>query len=67
MAGGAAGGGNLTVAPVYHIDARGADDGVEERILGVLKGHQEQTVELARQASAKDRAVSAGRQRIGGN
>jgi hypothetical protein len=48
------------------INAPGADAGTVQQIQDMLKDHQEETVQLAREASAADRAAAAQRQNIGG-
>jgi len=42
------GGGMLTVAPVYNIDARGATQDLIKQLPAILSEHAKQTVQLAR-------------------
>jgi hypothetical protein len=62
---GAGSGGGMTIAPVYHINAPGADAGTVDRIQAVLDDHTAATVQLARQAAVNDIVSMSNRQRIG--
>ena len=48
------GGGNVTVAPTYNIDARGATTDLIKQLPGILTEHARQTVQLARAAIQDD-------------
>ena len=48
------GGGMLTVAPVYNIDARGATQDLIKQLPAILAVHAEKTVQMARQAFNDD-------------
>lgn len=58
--------GGTIIAPTYNIHAPGADAGTVQQIQDMLDNHTQNTVTLARQASAQDAASLAQRQRIGG-
>lgn len=57
------GGGNVTN---YNIHAPGADAGTVDTIRNILDAHQQQTVDMAREAVAQDQYMNLTRQRIGG-
>ena len=48
------GGGSLTIAPTYNIDARGATQDLAKQLPGILAAHARQTVEMARRAINDD-------------
>jgi hypothetical protein len=56
----------VAVYQTFHIDAKGAQVGVEERIEAVLEQHREEVIREARKLAANDRAEDNRRQRIGG-
>lgn len=50
----------------YNIHAPGADAGTVDTIRNILDAHQQQTIDLAREAAAQDQYMNLTRQRIGG-